>query len=384
MAIIVVVLIIFEYAPSIHQLSSFILPGFEGPNAGVAGIALNSNQPGSVNFINASLPSPWSWKSTDPHQAVVYNAGGWTSYLTLEGSCEVEIDVQNPQPANPPAYTVPQSFTYWVNTTNADGSTTYEYVTAQVQFYTFYIDVKVINTASLNACVFSSQEIWLQLQSSTWDNALQVQNEVSGSTSVPVYGYAWSAPIFASVSQYSQSSNLGNCLGNFHDISPDHQGADFTLYSSPGASTISDLGYNEQKVVGQTLQQTNPIAPSTAMSENAYFPVGLVNYGVTQPPNTCSLFTGVSPVTDMVASLVMVQLGTYTFTEPQGVQPSHQNPSGSGNNGDLFGIGAWLSNPFNLAGLLGVLGITVIAVLAIMFLPEIIELFIITRGQRRN
>ena len=325
------------YGVAPRLLSSFVLPTFEGPSFGVGAFAPDANAPSSYYTVNQSLVSPYSWGSTDVHQAVIQDAGG--AFLS---SCKVEVDVQNPQPASPPSFLTPQTVSYWVNQTNPGGSTTFTHVYGSLSFWTAYIDVKAIDTGGINQCVFSNNVVWLELVSSTWDQAYQAATDASGNT---VYGQAWSSVIFGSVSSFQQTQP-----GQFHDIVPDHQGADLTFYSAPGAALLSDLGYSEQQSIGSQIQGTNPLAPSSSMSEFEWTPITLSNYGVT---NLCTLTLGdCSPVTDYTVSLVSLTLGKYTLTEPAGVQPPHGNPPPSGGPSYLAqllgGASAFFTSPYGI------------------------------------
>jgi hypothetical protein len=325
---------------------------FEGPNSQIYGVSIANGQ---IYTTNQQLPSPYFWGSVSGLDVILNQKGGF-GYA----GCQVEITVTNPQPSYPPAGTVPSSFSYWVNRTQQNISYM-THVTGQIKFYTFYVTVKAIDTGQLNQCVFSGPSIWIEIQSILWNQAYQATTLANGTV---VYGQAWEAPIFLTVSKWQQYSNVGSCVGAFHDIYPNGQGADLTLYPAAGS------GQPITQVNAQVIQNTNPLAPSSLLSQNAFYQIQLQNYGVENAALfDCGTLSNVAPTTFMTMQLTTIQLGEYTLTEPLGVQPPVLPPNASGSSDILTAFRRWLQSPLTIAGtFLLLIIVLLVAVIAVYYL----------------
>jgi len=331
-----------------------LLPSFEGLNAGVYSATLgNSNY-----LISSSLPSPYYWGSQDIHNAQLWHA---SSFLMGRGA--VRIEVGFPQQYSSPLETG-QKVDYWVKVND----TNFVHVVGQVNIYTLSMTVSAINTGDPNQYVFQGEKIWVQLAAITWNKAYQ---DV-GSSGSPVYAQAWEAPLAVFISSFQEDSQGSS----YAALDPSYEGRFITLYDAPnGYGTLDDLGLRSGGDVNSTLG--NSLAPDSRMVRSAFFPVVLTNFGVGQ-----DIWGSHAPVANYQLKIYTIQLGKYTYTNPDDTPWGNRQPESSGLQAWLNAIDKWLSNPLNIPWVLLGIGLVVL-VLIIIFAPWLLGLAATSRRESR-
>ena len=333
-----------------------VVPSFEGLNAGVYSATLGGSN--SNYLISSSLPPPYYWGSQDIHNAQLWHA---SSFLLGRGA--VRIEVGFPQQYSSWLETG-QKVDYWVKVND----TNFVHVVGQVNIYTLSMTVSSINTGDVNQYVFQGEKIWIQLAAVTWDRAYQ---DV-GSSGSPVYIQAWEAPLAVFISSFQEDSQ-----GSSHAaIDPSYQGRFITLYSEPNAyGTLDDLGLQAGGNVNSTLG--NNLAPDSRMVKSAFFPITLTNFGITE-----DILGGHAPVVNYQLKIYTLQLGRYTYTNPDDTPWGKRPPEGWGLQQLLNAINDWLSNPLNIPWILLGIGLVVL-VLILVFAPWLLGLAVASRRKSR-
>ena len=332
-----------------------ILPSFEGINAGVEGFAYKQSygdvfvrldtQPSSnpAPGLPGQPSSPYKWISQDPKSAILEGCIG----IVIKECGQVRIEVNNPQVVSDP-FTINKQIHYWVKVSDNN----FVEVEGQIKTYNLGMSVSAVNLPGFDA-TFKGEKIWLTLTGITWNKALQK----AGAD----YGQAWEAPLAAIITTYNVQDN-----GDHYKVDPSEVGRWFTLYSTPQQiGTVSDLGLQSNADFNATF--TGNTAPDSRLVRSAFFALTLTDFGTTE-----RIVYSNSPVVTYNIKLYTIQIGKYTYTNPDETPFKEREPEGV----DPFkGIKDWFSNPFNLAGL-GIFGIvaigavTVIAMFWIFGLPR--------------
>jgi len=317
---------------SSNTIRQSILPSFEGLNAGVEGFAAQ----GTFTRIDQTAPSPYRWISQDPKSGILQREQGYF----IKDYGQVRVEVNNPQKAFEP-FTQGRTVHYWVK----EGPEKFIEVEGQINIYTLGLSVSAVNLPGLPV-TFQGEQVWFALSAITWDSALQKQGAD--------FGVAWEAPLAVVIEKWEVRD-----AGSHGKVDPSEQGRWITLYSSPQQiGTVSDLGLQVGGNVNNTFSGNT--SPDSRLQKTAYFSITLTDFGVTS-----YIVSSIAPVVHYTLKIYSIQLGKYTYTNPDntpfGVRdPESQNPIGD----VLGGIGNWL-NPFNLQGLgayviLGAAGIVMV------------------------
>jgi hypothetical protein len=322
-----------------------ILPGFEGLNVGVNGVNINSQ----YYTIGQTLPTTYSWVSSDVHNTILKMS---STNPIFTSPAEVRIESNTPNQITNPL-TPGATIDYWIK--NNDG--TYSHVKGQVNIYSEAVTVSAINTGNW-APDFQGQQICMDFGAVTWNQALQEQSPIDGATSS--YGHAWEAP----VAVYIDNCNIIS-PGDHGRIDPSYSGRQITLYSTHDQSgTIADLSTGN---VNNTFSSSsNPIAPDSRMQPNAYGFITLTDFGTT----TGILGTSITaPVVDYTFKIYTIQIGVYTYTNPDHT-PWSQRPADNSTNPII----AWFNSLFGNLGNLFTSGINTLLILAVVGVVVVIVL----------
>ena len=307
-----------------------ILPPFEGLQAGVNSAWSSGN---GLFSVATKAPSPYTWISQDIHNTILQNDGSSWNLLTV-GPGQVRIETQEPSLSSD-GLTQGKEVDYWVK----NGTEYYE-VKGQVNVYTVHVTVSAQETGWLNnEYDFSGEQIWMQLLGYGWNQAYQVQENSPISGNPSTYGRAWEAPLAVFIENYQM-----NTYGSEHtSIDPSFSGRFITLYTAPRAyGTLDDLGLQNGGDPNSTLGNT--AAPDSRMQPSAYFAFTLTDFGVTD-----SILGAKAPVADYTLKVYTLQLGKYTFVNPDDTPWGQRTQPCNGlsclipnlNLWDLFGLGAF-------------------------------------------
>ncbi|MEM2066737.1 MAG: hypothetical protein QXH59_09665 [Candidatus Caldarchaeum sp.] len=292
-----------------------VLPGFEGLNSGVEGIEIS----GGFYRIDQPLPQGYRWISQDPKAAVVER-----ELNPLNGPGRVRAELQTPSIVTDP-FTVGRTVHYWVKVSENQ----FVEVEGQINVYRMPLTVSASDIAFSVDEWFNGEKIWFTLTSLTWNKALQKQGAD--------FGQAWEAPLAVVIESYSLQQ-----LGEHFKLDPSEQGRQLTLYKTPQQTgTISDLGLLQGSNINQTF--TGDLSPDSRLSRTAFFAITLTDFGCTD-----HVITVTCPVANYQLKIYTIQIGKFTYTNPDNTPWGSRRPEGFD---PLQGLLDWLNNPFNIGGL---------------------------------
>jgi hypothetical protein len=347
-----------------------LAPPFEGLTAGGVGVTLSDSSPSGYFTVSQSLPSPYYWNNnnhyTQTNDMVLYHAATLWGLGPGRGEVEITSQEQPQQLQGGDSFSTPKTVDYWTK----DGSGNWVEVKGQINVYMWHIDFTSRDTGDLGSQnYFTNVAVWFGFVGNTWNNAYQTSGDTTGS---PVYVQAWEAPLFAVISSYDPNcGGASNC-----QISPAQQGAPLDLVTSPNSgSSVDDLGLSSGNNPNTTLVNGgNPLAPDTGLSDHVYFELTMVSFGASG-----SSLGQVFPAVGYDIKVYTIQLGKYTYTNPDDTPWSHTNSTCSGIAcwpGIIGGlIGSLLNNPFTWV----IIAVVVVVIIAI-FAPEVFLL----AGSRRK
>lgn len=312
-----------------------ITPSFEGLNAGVEG----ANQLDGI-FVRIDQPFPNSnyvWVNSDPKSAIL------RQNFVLNQQAQVRMETGTPQLVTDPLLQG-RRIHYWVRSSS---SLFYE-VDGQVNVYSVPITISASNLPLIDKW-FQGEKIWFSLVGVTWNQAVQ---KVGAD-----YGSAWEAPVYAVIEKYEVRD-----AGDHGKLDPSESGRPITIYDSTAQrGTIGDLGVLTGAVNATFVGNASP---DSRLKQAGFFVITLTEFGTTDHG-----FWANSPVADYKLKVYTIQLGKYTYTNPDFTPWAERKTEG----GSVFSpianpFADWLANPFNVAGLAGFFIILILGLAALAFL----------------
>lgn len=363
----------------ISSASLDILPGFEGEQNGIYGYQVGANpavtignplptRAGACSYAWDSSPSITSASVTV--KSYEQGLGGCNALTENFGSDTLTVDAQeNPISASNP-YTTGQTVNYYVPVPGS--STKYEYVTGQVEVYTYNLDFSV-QSGSCGCYNFGGDTVWFNLYSQVWNQATS-QQLANGTT---VKGQAFETPLYAVVSNVQWSHQSSN------ELDASVIGHAFTFYSSPSTTgqTLVTLANPTTQNVNQSLG--SQYAPDSRFQRLVYYPVSLIYFNNNPNPVTGCDLGCQGPSVTISVTLYTLRIGEYILTNPDktSLQQRQQNCTGiTCVYNALAGLGNWLSSP--LGTLFSFLVIGAVILVALVFLGVRIPGFV--RGRPRG
>ncbi len=365
---------------AIALIALLVVAGLASSRAGFTG--LSGVQPGAegLQIANAGFQGASSDRITALNAAIP-DSGGY-SYSWLSGSAILSAGVSKTGPGSCSTLTcygtgtfegnfadqiqIPQSTTQSMLGTVAGGATTQtinyfvninstsqQHVIGQVVQMTSTIEFKGGGSGFQQ---FTDEAIWFEAYTNVWS----VQQCDPTNVTACQNGYVWAAPLEAVITGVQQ---IGCDISTFNcnqstgatpsddQLNPMSQGASLSLYTGIGGSVpVGSLGLGTGSVQ-QTLQSGgSPLAPDSSMSEYAYFPIALQNFGA-YPCGIGGTSTCYPDVTLTITWYYLV-IGSFLWTNPNHTTyvPTPSCSSFTCSN-FLAAIDAWLANPFDTLGL---------------------------------
>ncbi len=268
-----------------------IIPGFEGLDAGVEGVYLRGQ------FYRLGDPLPvftdqyqYAWGDTTPRSTVLHAQ----EIQYVKGWGGVRIEVGRPREINDP-FSSPKKVDYWVR----DGEE-YHHIKGEIVAYSLPVTLSIRRMGGVNQYVFKGEKVWIGLAAVAWDQAVQEQSPYTGTAG---YGTAWQAPLAAVLTSYSVQDQ-----GDNYQLEPSEIGRDIVLYDTPIQSgVISDLGYKAS--INSTF--SGDPSPDSRLSSTAFFSITMSEFGMTS-----GLFSSSAPVASYEIKIYSLQIGKYTYTNP--------------------------------------------------------------------
>ena len=331
---------------AVHSSGVFsggIIPGYEGLNAGVEGVNINSQ----FYQLGSALPYGYRWVNNDP-RSMILGANLKLVLTDIEG--QVRFETGDPQQLAGWSHPVD----YWVK--QPDG--TYLHVKGEVVAYRLPITVSSRYTGGnilSSPYVFHGEKAVFGLVCVSWNRAVQEQSSYGGGTG---YGQAWEAPLQVVVTSYNVDA-----LGSHWQLDPSVSGRSITLYSTvQQTGTISQINVDSPN---GTL--SGDPRPDTRLSKTVYFSIVLTDFG-----QTVTLLRSYNPIANYELKVYALRLGKYTYTNiddtpwgsrPQegGVWEQFLNNIGSA----LGNLAEWLNTPMGFIALLGVFILVIVVALAL-------------------
>ncbi len=368
-------LAVYAYAPSIRQS---ILPGFEGIQDGIYGYQPDGQ---TTSVVGAKLATPpgacsYAWNGSPTITSASVEVQSPQSILGVSTCAFPVADYldlgaqENPVSYSPP-FSQPIRVSYYVPVPGSPGK--FQYVTGQVNEYQYSLNLD-IQASSAGGWSFSGDTVWLNLASTTWN---QASTDPANSS---VTGQVFEAPLYGVVTDV-QWTNQGDSSCSACTV-----GEALTFYSSPG-TTGQTLVTLSQGAPSSSLNSSlsSVYSPDTRMQQLVYYPVTIEHMQNAcnvpgEPGLGCS-----APHVTITVTLYTLQVGQYILTNPDTTSLHHNGSNAcTGIDCTLQGIGAWLSNPFNqfalaLGGTLG-LAIVVFVVIIVLF-PGVLLIIFRRRGR---
>jgi len=278
--------------------------------------------------------------------------------------------------ANPQLYTgTDTTISYWVK--GGDGK--FYHVYGKVVIYSMHVGVATVQTGwdtlyGQYPAVFSGEKFWLRLSSQVWDSAFQQQYDpITGKSTM---GQAWEAPLAVVVSDYALT---GQSLHD--DLQPVNSGHEFALYASP--AEVNELAGVPVQQLNSSMSSAGALRPDSRLQDEAWFSIQLTDFGQEVVNGGVWPFGSVvCPSADYTLTVYTLQLGVYTYTNPDDTpwkaEEDDSTPAwwdawaasaGAWFAGVGAGIASWFSNPFNTVAF-GVVLLIAVAALAIIFLTS--------------
>ena len=324
---------------------SGLLPGYEGEQNGLYGYQPNS---ASVSSLGAPLQTPpgscgYSWDSSPTISAASINAKTAETFLGILQPCALgttldtmDLGAQTNPVLTTSPYATPDKVNYYLKVPGS--SNRVEYVTGQVNEYTFNLNLAIDPTSS-GGWNFAGDTVWYNLAAVDWNRAFPDPNNSS------VTGPVFESPLYGVVTNV-QWNNRGASQCSLCTI-----GAPLDFYSSPSTTgqTLVTLTDNTAPTSDLNASISSLYSPDSRMQSLVYYPLT-----VTHMVNNCNLGTCQAPQVSITITLYTLQLGVYILTNPS--TTSLQIPGGAcsgyfcGFYGDLASLQSFFTNPFSDLG----------------------------------
>jgi len=366
-------------------LAGDILPGFEGETGGMYGETPQGTQSAislGSRFTTSPLGSTYGWVGTPTPGSASIDATTTPIFTCISISCDntLVVDTQtNPVTAST-LFSTPEKVDYYVAVPNQP--TKLEYVTGQVEVYTYSIDIS-IQSGSAGTWSFNGDTVWFNLYAVDWNQA------VTDPSNPTVTGSAYEVPLYGVVTSYQWSDQDSN------GIDAAVNGHAFSFYSSPSAqgqtlATLAGSAYNPSSTdVNATLSGT--YAPDSRFPTNGlvYYPITLTTFHANPASGGDCQFGCTYPSVHLDIELYTLRIGEYIVTNPNttGLGSRSQSCTGLACIPAAFGsLYSWIEKNPILAGLIASLGVglVVVIILAVFATPVVVAVVyaLSKRGQK--
>ncbi len=363
--IVVIVIILIAAVASSHPNTplSGVQPGAEGLQLVNDGFQGGNSQ--TITAVNAAIPDSGSYTYSWLSGSAILSAGvtktgpGSCSTLTcygtgtFSGNFDDQIQIPQTQTTTLLGNVAGSSSSQTIDYNVMVNSTAHQHIVGNVVIETTTIEFKGGGSGFQQ---FNDEAQWFKLYTNVWS----VQECDPTNQTACQNGYVWAAPLEAVITGVQQ---IGCDISTFNcdqstgatpsddQMNPMSQGASLSLYTGVGNSVpVSTLGVGNGGVQQSLQSGGSPVAPDSSMSEYTYFPVSFVNFGA-YPCGIGGTATCYPDVTLTVEVYYLV-IGSFLWNNPNTTKYV-PTPSCSSFTCSSFiaTISAWLSNPFDIAGL---------------------------------
>ncbi len=380
----VAILLILLFVGGLGTQSSLLLPTFEGPNADIFGfqpcgssqvfatatgtgannlwlvpangpLGATSPQTAFTCPNQADTPSTYSWNYAPAYTSVtICSAGtnlfGQKACETLEVKTQIEPAIQALSSNN-----IVQTLSYTIKNPYSVNNINNVQVQGQVTLYNVQISLTIQQGGSYpSSWGFHNDQIWFRFYSTTWNNYILANNP---SPQNNTQAGAWSAPILF---------NFVGSPGEQGSGSPTNDATSPDWHSAPGVLNLYSLpqvtgtipSQEPQSVQNALISGGSPYSPETQLTQVAYFPITLVNFG----DSSCGPGCDASPQILMNFQLYELQIGSYLWGNPLRTAQTITQNQCSGSAGGICNVGNAFTSLFNNPLTYIFIGVLVVAV----------------------